>query len=117
MFAFPRHRPLLAWTLCLGVLLSAHLCGLQHGQASGLTLSGLGAAFCSPSGATLGDGGPADVESPSSLSCPLCQSPGISNAALLVAGLPAARRAPGAARRSDGQAPRRRWPRANPRAP
>ncbi|WP_051231511.1 hypothetical protein [Stutzerimonas azotifigens] len=71
------HRLTTAWLLSLGLLLGLLACGLHHGQAAGLALSGLtDGGFCSHSLST----GPAvELASPmaevSSLhACPLCSS-------------------------------------------
>ncbi|MBD7975980.1 DUF2946 family protein [Serpens gallinarum] len=115
---FFRHpHPLLAWTLCVGVLLSLHFCGLHHGQASGLALSGLKTAFCTASGAGPSDGRMAD-EGADDWRCPLCQTPALSDTGQNAGWrLPTARRAPVIARRLGKRSPRRRWPMKHPRAP
>lgn len=68
---------LTAWTLYASVLFSLLVCGLHHGQMSGLRLSGLDGGFCSISS----DHGPAidlgDSGSDShmaQLDCPVCSS-------------------------------------------
>ena len=114
---FRRPHPLLAWTLCLGVLLSLHFCGLHHGQAGGLALSGLQAAFCSASGSGPGDMGVAEEEA-DSWRCPLCQTPVLSDTSQNAGWrLSTARRAPLVARRLGKKTSRRRWPMKHPRAP
>ncbi|ANY87454.1 MULTISPECIES: DUF2946 domain-containing protein [Pseudomonas] len=72
-----RTRSLTAWTLYASVLFSLLMCGLHHGQMSGLRLSGLDGGFCSISN----DHGPAiDLGDSGSdahmvqLDCPVCSS-------------------------------------------
>lgn len=72
-----RTRLLTAWTLYASVLFSLLVCGLHHGQMSGLRLSGLEGGFCS----TSSDHGPAiDLSDNGSdphmvqLDCPVCSS-------------------------------------------
>lgn len=77
-----RHRALTTWTLYCSLLLGLFACGLHHGQASGLALSGLGGGFCS----LVGDNGPSiDLGDAShggsavqAMDCPLCSSFGAS---------------------------------------
>lgn len=74
----PRTRSLTAWLLYASVLFSVFVCGIHHGQMSGLNLSGLGGGFCSMDG----EGGPAIDASGTEQSlvhltevnCPLCSS-------------------------------------------
>lgn len=40
------HKTFTAWTLYACVLFGVFFCGIQHGQMSGLTLSGLQGGFC-----------------------------------------------------------------------
>src|SRR5690606_12270406 len=70
-----RHSPLSLWTLCLAVLLGAHLCGLHHGQASGLALSGLQGGYCSVDPAGFAPVPIEQAEPDGEWSCPLCQNP------------------------------------------
>ncbi|HDS1737443.1 DUF2946 domain-containing protein [Pseudomonas sp. BP8] len=70
-------RSLTAWTLYASVLFSLLVCGLHHGQMSGLRLAGLDAGFCSISS----EHGPAiDLEGAGGdqhmvqLDCPVCSS-------------------------------------------
>lgn len=72
-----RTRSLTAWALYASVLFSLLLCGLHHGQMSGLRLSGLEGGFCSldsPHGSAIdldGAGGDAHM---AQLDCPVCSS-------------------------------------------
>ena len=74
----PRTRSLTAWLLYASVLFSVFVCGIHHGQMSGLNLSGLGGGFCSMEG----EGGPAidasgtehSLPHLNEVSCPLCSS-------------------------------------------
>lgn len=73
-------RTLTAWTLYACVLFSLLLCGLHHGQMSGLRLAGLEGGFCSISS----DHGPTiDLEPAggdqhmAQLDCPVCSSFGL----------------------------------------
>jgi len=72
-----RTRALTAWTLYASVLFSLLLCGLHHGQMSGLRLSGLEGGFCSISSdhgpaIDLGDSG--NDQHMAQLDCPVCSS-------------------------------------------
>ncbi|MEW9904842.1 DUF2946 domain-containing protein [Pseudomonas putida] len=72
-----RTRSLTAWTLYASVLFSLLLCGLHHGQMSGLRLSGLEGGFCSLSSdhgpaVDLGDSG--SDSHMAQLDCPVCSS-------------------------------------------
>ncbi|HLT03389.1 MAG TPA: hypothetical protein VK019_00325 [Pseudomonas sp.] len=109
-----RHSPLSLWTLCLAVLLGAHLCGLHHGQASGLALSGLQGGYCSVDPAGFAPVPIEQAEPDGEWSCPLCQSPATTDGgwppALGVRGEPGMM-LPG--RRSARRRPRRQllaWP-------
>lgn len=74
-----RHdRSLVAWMLYASVLFSLFVCGIHHGQMSGLKLSGLNDAFCtmgSDSGPSI-DLGSTDQsqQAGAEFSCPLCSS-------------------------------------------
>jgi len=115
------HRRSFAWILYASLLFTVLHCGLGHGQAIGLTLNGLGGAFCSHSGATAG---PISFEQWSgdslatgtTLDCPLCSHTGLAFTPLLP-DLPIACHVvhtllPDA----PDNWPRRFWPQANPRA-
>ncbi|QXI41540.1 DUF2946 domain-containing protein [Pseudomonas wayambapalatensis] len=73
-----RTRSLTAWTLYASVLFSLLLCGLHHGQMSGLRLSGLDGGFCALD--STGKGPAIDLGDSSSdqhmaqLDCPVCSS-------------------------------------------
>lgn len=120
------HRPAerrhaLAWTLYASLLFALLQCGLGHGQAVGLTLNGVGGAFCGHAGATpgpvsfdkwLGD----TLGGSTALDCPLCSHTGLACATRIV-DLPVAQhsvQSPLPAAPTAG--PRRLWPPANPRA-
>ncbi|QEY62621.1 DUF2946 domain-containing protein [Metapseudomonas lalkuanensis] len=116
-------RLLIAWMLYACVLLNLFACGLHHGQATGLELSGLGGSFCSgdsASGPALdGDlGGSAAIGWSGLFKCPLCT--GIilgAVAVVLLSWLLGAGRAPFLPRAGgDQHPPRHAWPSANPRA-
>ncbi|MDF0732090.1 DUF2946 family protein [Pseudomonas entomophila] len=73
-----RTRSLTAWTLYASVLFSLLLCGLHHGQMSGLRLSGLEGGFCSLDSSGHGpaidlDGAGGDPHM-AQLDCPVCSS-------------------------------------------
>lgn len=70
-------RALTAWALYASVLFSLLLCGLHHGQMSGLRLAGLEGGFCSLSNdhgpaIDLGDSG--SDQHMAQLDCPVCSS-------------------------------------------
>lgn len=74
-------RALTAWMLYASVLFSLMLCGLHHGQMSGLRLAGLDAGFCSISSEhgpaiNLDDSG--GDQHMAQLDCPVCSSFGLS---------------------------------------
>ncbi|MFZ6047551.1 DUF2946 domain-containing protein [Pseudomonas sp. CR3202] len=117
-------RSLIAWMLYACVLLNLFACGLHHGQAMGLQLSGLGGQFC----AIGSDGGPAldgDLGGvmpggwSGTFSCPLCASITLSIAVLFgLAWLLRPGQSPRFVREVRAKAPpRHNWPPANPRAP
>ncbi|MEN8642386.1 DUF2946 domain-containing protein [Pseudomonas sichuanensis] len=72
-----RTRSLTAWTLYASVLFSLLLCGLHHGQMTGLRLSGLEGGYCSMDsghGPAIDlDGGGGDQHM-AQLDCPVCSS-------------------------------------------
>lgn len=79
-------RTLTAWTLYASVLFGLFACAIQHGQMSGLTLSGLHGGFClTVSSDSATDMGSATERSTTQLllkmDCPLCSYGG--NVALL----------------------------------
>ncbi len=71
-------RTLTAWALYASVLFSLLLCGLHHGQMSGLSLSGLQGGFCAldsshgPSAIDLAPSG--SDQHMAQLDCPVCSS-------------------------------------------
>ncbi|MDR2307890.1 MAG: DUF2946 family protein [Paucimonas sp.] len=72
-----RTRTLTAWALYASVLFSLLLCGLHHGQMSGLRLSGLEGGFCasdSGHGAAIDLDGSAGDQHMAQLDCPVCSS-------------------------------------------
>lgn len=115
-------RSLIAWMLYACVLFNLFACGLHHGQAMGLELSGLGGAFCSTdsSGPSLdGDLAGSNTSAFSSaLKCPVCGTTLLGIAALFVlAWLLGARDArPRLFEPRHKAPPRYLWPSANPRA-
>ncbi|MDE3736724.1 DUF2946 family protein [Metapseudomonas resinovorans] len=117
-------RSLIAWMLYACVLFNLFACGLHHGQAMGLELSGLGGAFCS----TVSDAGPTldgDLSGSASsgwtgaFKCPVCGTVTLGIAALFVlAWLLRPSRVPQPTPEHPGNThPRFNWPPANPRAP
>jgi hypothetical protein len=117
------HKSLLTWMLYFSVLFSSWMCAIDHGQMSGLHLSGLGNQFCS-----LHSGGDIQPISDHTQASAMSQTPGpdcmltsLFSAILLAAlfGLLSLLKGesscplPPLNKRS---APRDRWPLANPRA-
>lgn len=115
-------RSLIAWMLYACVLFNLFACGLHHGQAMGLELSGLGGTFCSTgsSGPLLdGDLGASSTSGYSSaFKCPTCGTTLLGIAALFVlAWLLGVRDArPKLLEPRLKAPPRYLWPAANPRA-
>ncbi|MDH4569918.1 DUF2946 domain-containing protein [Pseudomonas sp. BN414] len=116
-------RSLIAWMLYVCVLFNLFACGLHHGQAMGLELSGLGGAFCSgQSNADPGLDGNLGGSAASGWSgvfkCPLCGTIPLAMAALFtllwLLGVRDARPSTFETRRNAP--PRYLWPSANPRA-
>lgn len=72
-------RSLIALTLFVSVLFSLFVCGIHHGQMSGLALSGLDGGFCSENahGAGVDLSGDETGQGAASYSCPLCSSYGL----------------------------------------
>ena len=117
MIAARRHHPLLNWTLCLVVLLGLQLCALQHGQASGLALSGLDGAYCSGADAGFAPFAVEEGKPAGDWQCPLCQTPATTDHGWpLDAWLRPDSRPLALARRQTRRAPRR-YALACPRAP
>jgi hypothetical protein len=122
---FARHdRSLIAWMLYACVLFNLFACGLHHGQAMGLELSGIGGQFCSgdsANGPALdGDLGGGTASGWSAVfKCPLCAGAMLGAVAVvLLSWLLGAGRAPLLPRAGgDLHPPRHAWPPANPRAP
>lgn len=115
-------RSLIALTLFVSVLFSLFVCGVHHGQMSGLSLSGLDGGFCSESahGSGVELGGDETGHAMADYSCPLCSSFGMA-LALNSANWGVDFQAPLAALPSEqpngAQAPPRYlWPSLNPRA-
>lgn len=70
-------RALTAWALYASVLFSLLICGLHHGQMSGLQLSGLNGGFCSLSsehGPAVDLGDSSGDQHMAQLDCPVCSS-------------------------------------------
>ncbi|WP_322362666.1 DUF2946 domain-containing protein [Pseudomonas sp. Teo4] len=70
-------RMLTAWTLYASVLFSLLLCGLHHGQMSGLRLSGLEGGFCSINsehGKAIDLDNAGGDQHMAQLDCPVCSS-------------------------------------------
>ncbi|WP_271411340.1 DUF2946 family protein [Pseudomonas sp. Q1-7] len=81
-------RSLIAWMLYACVLFNLVACGLHHGQAMGLELSGLGGVFCSTDsfGPSL-DSDPGGSNSSAfsfAFQCPVCGTVVLGIAALFV---------------------------------
>ncbi|VXC22386.1 conserved hypothetical protein [Pseudomonas sp. 8AS] len=116
------HRTLIAWALYTSLLLSLFACGLHHGQASGLRLSGLQGGFCAEgsnvAAVDLGEGSP--QHQADAFSCPLCSSYGLAVALhshAWAAGFPpAVGGAPSQPQHWAQPPPRYLWPSLNPRA-
>jgi hypothetical protein len=73
-------RTLTAWTLYASVLFSLLLCGLHHGQMSGLRLAGLEGGFCSINsehGVAIDLEGAGGDPHMAQLDCPVCSSFGL----------------------------------------
>ncbi|MBD2838812.1 DUF2946 domain-containing protein [Pseudomonas sp. JM0905a] len=116
-------RSLIAWMLYACVLFNLFACGLHHGQAMGLELSGIGGQFCSGDSASGsapdGDLGGSVVSGWSGIfKCPLCTGVILGAIAMvLLSWLLGAGRAPLLSRAGgDQHPPRHAWPSANPRA-
>ncbi len=116
-------RSLIAWMLYACVLFNLFACGLHHGQAMGLELSGIGGQFCSSdsaSGPALVDalGGSASGDWSGIFKCPLCSGVILGAVdAMLLSWLLGVGRAPFLPRPGgDQRPPRHAWPSANPRA-
>jgi hypothetical protein len=116
------HRTLIAWALYTSLLLSLFVCGLHHGQASGLSLSGLQGGFCAEGSSVAAldlDEGSAHQQA-DSLSCPLCSSFGLAvalNSQTWAADFPPALGgAPSQPQHWAQPPPRHLWPSLNPRA-
>lgn len=75
MIATDRHSPALLWALSLLVVLGVQLCGLHHGQASGLALSGLRGGYCSVEPAGFAPFAIDLARADDEWRCPLCQTP------------------------------------------
>lgn len=116
------HRTLIAWALYTSLLLSLFVCGLHHGQASGLSLSGLQGGFCAEgsgiAAVDLGEGSP--QHQADTFACPLCSSFGLAvalNSHAWAAGFPPAiSGAPSQPQHWAQPPPRYLWPSLNPRA-
>ncbi|WP_337994628.1 DUF2946 family protein [Pseudomonas sp. 8209] len=114
-------RRSLTWLLYASVFFAVLHCGLGQGQAIGLTLNGLGGAFCGHIGAVprsisfeqwLGDG----LAVGATLDCPLCSHTGLAFTSLQFS-LPFADPAVQTLLPiAPATWPRRFWPPANPRA-
>ncbi|WNW11616.1 DUF2946 domain-containing protein [Pseudomonas sp. DTU_2021_1001937_2_SI_NGA_ILE_001] len=119
-----RERSLIAWTLYASVLFSLLVCGIHHGQMSGLALSGLQGGYCaldSEHGHAF-DAQPSNPTQPALLSfdCPLCSSGGLGlalqQAAWDFTRMPGKALAPMVLRSLAQPPPRERWTSLNPRA-
>lgn len=115
------HRRSFAWILYASLLFALLHCGLGHGQAIGLTLNGLGGAFCGHAGAaaspisfeqSLGD----SLATGITLDCPLCSHTGLAFTPLLPDLQAAYQTAHTLLPIAPDNWPRRFWPQANPRA-
>ncbi|MDU9414375.1 DUF2946 family protein [Pseudomonas sp. zfem005] len=119
-----RRRPgsLIAWMLYACVLYSVFSCGIHHGQAAGLQLSGLETPFCSADGQPSAGSGtslPLPAAWLASFTCPLCASVPLGIGLLLgLSWLLRGGHAPHPRPRPRPSAPpRHAWPPASPRAP
>ncbi|MBD9513657.1 DUF2946 family protein [Pseudomonas sp. PDM22] len=116
------HRLPVIWMLYVSVLVNLLACGIFHGQAVGLKLSGIDGISCSLTSATqpVDDSGKATTSDGlmSNFKCPVCAGVAFLVLPLLVLGwlLRRARRI-GLPHQSFAiPAPRDTWPTANPRA-
>ncbi|HHH9558898.1 TPA: DUF2946 domain-containing protein [Pseudomonas aeruginosa] len=122
MNAIRHHRPLIAWTLYVCLLVNLLACGIAHGQTTGLRLSGIDGMSCSLTqvGSTLEGGGKASVADSllTSFKCPVCAGAALLALPLLLLGwlLRPARRLALPRDLIPRPAPRDLWPTANPRA-
>lgn len=115
------HRRSFAWILYASVLFTVLHCGLGHGQAIGLTLNGLGGAFCGHTATatrsisfeqSLGD----SLAIGTKLDCPLCSHTGLAFTPLLPDLALSYRIVHTLLPIAPDSWPRRFWPQANPRA-
>ncbi len=116
-------RSLTAWMLYASVLFSVFVCGIHHGQMSGLSLSGLNGGFCSVSDNGPGiDANGSEQQTPhlEQVSCPLCSSFSAAVAlnadAWMLDYVPGTTVAPIVERSWAQPPPRYSWPSLNPRA-
>lgn len=116
------HRTLIAWALYASLLFSLLACGVHHGQASGLSLSGLQGGFCAEgsSSAAVDLGDASGHLQADQFSCPLCSSfalaVALSSHAWIADFPPAVASAPSAPQHWAQPPPRLLWPSLNPRA-
>lgn len=114
-------RPLIAWTLYLCVLVNLLACGIAHGQAMGLQLSGIAGMDCAFGQTAAPAKGDTDGQGKSLLAqyqCPVCSGAGFTAVPALALGS-LQRPASQVALPDTVQlraAPRHLWPSANPRA-
>ncbi|MCV4289012.1 hypothetical protein OH708_13925 [Pseudomonas capsici] len=114
-------RSAFSWVLYASLLFTVLHCGLGHGQAIGLTLNGVGGAFCSHSGIApdlvsfdkwLGD----SLGGISTLDCPLCSHLGLVFSPLQLDHPLVRAHVDSPLPGTPLSWPRRLWPPANPRA-
>ncbi len=117
-------QSLIAWTLYASVLFSLFVCGIHHGQMSGLTLSGLSGGYCafgSDHGQSYNDSNSSQSQQMSAqLSCPLCSSTSLTlalnTASWNIGDLQSPLLSPTLERSLAQPPPRYLWPSLNPRA-
>ncbi|UCJ18845.1 DUF2946 domain-containing protein [Pseudomonas sp. MM211] len=117
-------RSLIAWMLYASVLFSLFVCGIHHGQMSGLALSGLNGGYCasgSDHGQRYDDGSSSQSQQMSAqFNCPLCSSSSLAialnTASWNIGHRLSARPSPIVVRSLAQPPPRYLWPSLNPRA-
>lgn len=118
-----KDRSLIALTLFVSVMFSLFVCGVHHGQMSGLGLSGLDGGFCaegSGHGAGVQLDGDETGHAMASYTCPLCSSFGmalaLNSSSWGLSLLPVAAAVPTEQPSWAQPPPRYLWPSLNPRA-
>lgn len=117
------NRPFIAWALYFCVLFNVICCGLNHGQALGFALNGIGGSFCSLGSDSSAlqakqDGGLSTADWSNPLACPMCSATFLTLLFLVGVAWLLARTNPKPLNREvrSHAPPRYCWPSANPRA-